>query len=248
MSVNTELVPVLKKLRLSGVLNTLDLRTREAVDDDLSHSEFLFRLCSDEIERRDAKQMELRLRRASFESTKSLEDFDWSFNPKISKAKIIDLATCHFVERQGNAILIGPTGVGKSFIAQAIGTRACRAGHSVCYASAHRMLSLLRTARADQTYEKKLLRFTSPQLLVVDDLGLRPLEGDEPIDLYEIIRQRYEHGSMIVTSNRALEEWYPLFLDDLIASAAMDRLLHHAHVVVMEGHSYRNPPGARKSL
>ena len=110
------------------------------------------------------------------------------------------------------------------------------------------MLSLLRSARADQSYEKKLLRFTVPQLLVVDDLGLEPLEGDEPIDLYEIIRQRYEHGSMIVTSNRALEEWYPLFLDDLIASAAMGRLLHHAHVVVMEGHSYRNPPGARKTL
>lgn len=108
------------------------------------------------------------------------------------------------------------------------------------------MLSLLRAARADQSYDKKLLRFTAPDLLIVDDLGLRPLDGDEPIDLYEIIRERYEKGSMIVTSNRALAEWYPLFPDDLMASAAMDRLLHHAHVVVMDGHSYRNPPGGKR--
>ncbi len=242
-----ELVPVLKKRRLSGVLKTLDLRTREAVDDSLSHGEFLLRLCSDEVERREAKQLELRLRRANFESAKRLEDFQWSFNPQIPKARIIDLATCHFVERRDNAILIGPTGVGKSHLSQAIGERACRAGYSVCYVKAHKMLTQLRAARADQSYDRKLLRFTSPDLLVVDDLGLRPLEADEPIDLYEIIRQRYERGAMIVTSNRALEQWYPLFLDDLIASAAMDRLLHHAHVVVMEGHSYRNPPQARKA-
>ena len=109
------------------------------------------------------------------------------------------------------------------------------------------MLSDLRAARADQSYDKKMLRFTSPDVLLIDDLGLRPLEFDEPIDLYEIIRQRYEVGSIIATSNRALEEWYPLFLDDLMASAAMDRLLHHSHVVVMEGDSYRNPPDGKKT-
>ena len=247
MSVSDDLVPILKKLRLSGVLQTLDLRTNEAVDASLSHSEFLFRLCSDEIERRESKQLDLRMRRASFDGVKRLEDFEWAFNAQIPKAKIVDLATCNFVERKENVVLIGPTGVGKSHIAQAIGERACRMGHSVFYTSAHRMLSDLRAARADQTYDKKMLRVTSPDVLVIDDLGLRPLELDEPIDLYEIIRQRYEIGSMIVTSNRALEEWYPLFRDDLMASAAMDRLLHHSHVVVMEGHSYRNPPGQKKA-
>jgi len=246
MTINDELIPVLKKLRLSGVLQTLDLRTKEAVDSNLSHAEFLFRLCTDEVERRESKQLELRLRRASFESSKRIADFEWSFNPQIPKAKIVDLATCHFVERNENALLIGPSGVGKSHIAQAIGERACRAGHSVVYVTAHRMLSRLRAARADRSYDKKLVRFTACDLLIVDDLGLRPLDADEPIDLYEIIRERYERGSMIITSNRALEEWYPLFPDDLMASAAMDRLLHHAHVVVMEGHSFRNPPG-RKS-
>jgi DNA replication protein DnaC len=108
------------------------------------------------------------------------------------------------------------------------------------------MLSTLRAARADQSHDKKMLRFTAPDLWILDDVGLRPLEGEEPIDLYEVIKARYERGSMIVTSNRALEEWYPLFLDDLIASAAMDRLLHHAHVVEMEGHSFRNPPGGKR--
>jgi DNA replication protein DnaC len=242
MAIADDLVPVLKKLRLSGVLQTLDLRTKEAVDADLSHSEFLFRLCSDEVDRRDAKQLEVRMRRASFETTKRLDDFEWSFNPKIPKSRIIDLATCNFVEKRENILLIGPAGVGKSHIAQALGERACRAGHTVLYVTAHRMLSQLRASRADQGYDKRLLRYTAPDLLVVDDLGLRPLEGDEPIDLYEVIRGRYEQASMVITSNRAIEEWYPLFRDDLMASAAMDRLLHHAHVVVMEGNSYRNPP------
>jgi DNA replication protein DnaC len=247
MTVTDDLVPVLKKLRLSGVLQTLDLRIKEAVDSDIAHTEFLFRLCADEVERREAKQLDQRMRRAAFDSAKRMEDFEWSFNPQIPKAKIVDLATCHFVEKQENVLLIGPTGVGKSHLAQAIGERACRAGHSVCYVSAHRMLSQLRAARADQSHDKRMLRFTGPDVLIVDDLGLRPLEGDEPIDLYEIFRARYERGSMIVTSNRALEEWYPLFRDDLMASAAMDRLLHHAHVVVMEGNSFRNPPKARKA-
>ena len=247
MPITDELIPVLKKLRLSGVLQTLDLRTKEAVDDNLGHEDFLFRLCTDELERRESKQLELRLRRANFDGAKRLADFDWSFNPQIPKAEVIDLATCNFVEKKENALLIGPSGVGKSHLAQAIGERACRAGFSVVYVTAHRMLSRLRAARADHSYDKKLLRFTGSDLLVVDDLGLRPLEGDEPIDLYEIIRERYERGSMIITSNRALAEWYPLFPDDLMASAAMDRLLHHAHVVVMEGHSYRNPPGAKRA-
>jgi DNA replication protein DnaC len=216
------------------------------VEDSPSHSEFLMRLCADEVERRESKQLEVRLRRASFDTVKSLEDFEWAFNPTVPKSKILELATCGFVGKRGNVLLLGPTGVGKSHIAQAIGERACRAGHSVCYVSAHNMLAQLRSARADDSLDKRMLRFTSPELLIVDDLGLRPLDRDEPIDLYEVIRARYERGSMIVTSNRALEEWYPMFLDDLMASAAMDRLLHHAHVVEMRGDSFRNPSGTRK--
>ena len=247
MGVTDDLVPVLKKLRLSGVLETLDLRNREAVDDDLAHTEYLFRLLHDEVDRRESKQLTQRLRRANFEAMKSIEDFDFQFNPNVPKAKVIDLATCHFVERKANVVIVGKTGVGKSHLAQALGHRACRAGYSALYIAAHDMLTQLRASRADQTYDKKLARFTSPDLLILDDLGLRPLTGDEPIDLYEIIRSRYERGAMILTSNRDTAEWYPLFGDSLLASAAMDRLMHHAIVLDIDGESYRNPKNSRRS-
>ena len=237
-----ELPPILKKLRLSGILQTLDLRTRQAIEGDLSHAEFLLRLLTDEVERRNAKQLDTRLRRANFEHRKSLEDFDFSFNPKISKAKIIDLATCLFVARHENICLVGQTGVGKSHIAQALGHRACMSGYKVLFISADKMLTQLRAARADSSHERLLARLGSVDLLIIDDLGLRALIGDEPLDLYEIIRQRYERASTIITSNRAVEEWAPLFRDPLLASAAIDRLRHHAHVIEITGDSYRNPP------
>jgi DNA replication protein DnaC len=246
MSPIDDLIPMLKKLRLSGVLQSLELRSKQAVDDDLAHSEFLLRLLADEVERRDAKQLDQRLRRACFEHCKTLEDFDFHFNPAVPKAKVLDLGTCAFVERRENVILVGQTGVGKSHLAQALGHRACRAGHSVLYVAAHDMLKQLRAARADDSYDRRLLRFTAPDLLLVDDLGLRALTGDEPLDLYEVIRQRYEHAATLITSNRAIDELGQLFGDALLASAAMDRLLHHAHIIVIEGDSYRNPPPGRR--
>src|SRR5690606_38153246 len=132
-------------------------------------------------------------------------DFDFHFNPEIPKAKIIELATCSFVQRNENVLLIGRTGVGKSHIAQALGHRACRAGFHVLYVGASAMPMSLRAARADASYDKKLLRLTSPDLLVIDDLGLRPLVHDEALDLYEIIRRRYEQGATVITSNRDVE-------------------------------------------
>jgi DNA replication protein DnaC len=242
MSHTDELVPILKKLRLSGVLQTLELRTRQAVEDGLPFEEFLFRLLSDETERRDAKQLDLRLRRAQFEHQKTFEDFDFSFNPKIPKARIIDLATGQFVARHENVLLVGPAGVGKSHLSQALGHRACRAGHSALYLTANKLFAELRAARADRSYDRKMQRLSSPDLVIIDDLGLRALRHEEPEDLYEVIRQRYEHRSTLIASNRAIEEWYPLFGDELLASAAMDRLLHHSHLIVIEGDSYRNPP------
>ncbi len=183
-----DLIPILKKLRLSGVLESLDLRRRQAVDERMSFEEFLYRLLHDEVERRDGKQTT------------------------------------------------------KSHVAQAIGHRACLAGHNVLYTSAHDMLTQLRAARADDSLDRRMLRLVTPDLLIIDDLGLRPLRHDEPIDLYEVIRQRYERGSTIITSNRAIEEWPPLFGDPLMASAAMDRLLHHCQILELDGNSYRNQP------
>jgi DNA replication protein DnaC len=245
MSLIDDLIPLLKKLRLSGILETLDLRKKEAVDDDLGHAEFLYRLLSDEVERREAKQLGLRLRRASFEHGKTLEDFDFRFNDQVPKGAILDLATCAFIDKRENILFVGQAGVGKSHLAQALGHRACRGGHKVLFIGAQAMLKELRASRGDGTYDRRLLRFTAPDLLIIDDLGLRPLRGDEPMDLYEVIRGRYERGATIITSNRDEDELGTLFGDPLLASAAMDRLLHHAHVIAIEGPSYRNPQPRR---
>jgi DNA replication protein DnaC len=233
------LVPVLKKLRLSGVLQSLEVRLRQATDGDLSHTEFLLRVLGDEVDRRDGKQVDLRLRRACFEHSKTLEDFDFLFNPRLPKSKLLELSTCGFVGKRENVALVGPTGTGKSHVAQSIGHRACMAGYSVLFVPAHRLLEDLRAARADGSHERRAQRYTAPNLLIIDDLGLRPLRDEEPLDVYDIIRARYERASTVVTSNRAIDEWYPLFGDALLASAAMDRFLHHVHVVEMTGRSYR---------
>lgn len=247
MTSTDDLALVLKKLRLSGVLLTLPLRLRQAVDEDLDQQEFLYRLLNDEAERRDGKQLDLRLARACFEHAKTLEDFDFHFNPGVPRAKVIDLATCSFVDRHEVVLLLGATGVGKSHLAQALGHRAVRRGHTVLYTGAGPMFAQLRAARGDGSFDRRMLKYTGPDLLIVDDLGLMPLRGDEPADLYELIRHRYERGAMILTSNRALPEWPALFGDPLLASAAMDRLLHHAHVLEIEGDTYRNPPPGKKT-
>jgi DNA replication protein DnaC len=239
MSRTDDLARILKKLRLSGVLVTLDLRVRQLTEENLDTEEFLYRLLNDEAERREAKQLELRVRRAAFEQVQTLETFDFQFNPEIPRARIVDLAAGHYLDRREPICLIGPTGVGKSHIAEAFGHRACRDGHSVLFVQASQMLTELRAARADNSLAKRMLRFTSPKLLILDDLGLRPLRYEEPEDLYEVLRQRHQRGSTIITSNRSVDEWAPLFGDRLLAAAALDRLLQDAHVIEMVGESYR---------
>jgi DNA replication protein DnaC len=239
MTSTDELVPVLKKLCLGGLLHTLDLRKKQAFDENLDLNEFLHRLLGDELERRETKKLQDRLERANFEHGKTLEDFDFLFNIGIPKPKIIDLSTCRFVERHEALLLVGPAGVGKSHLAQAIGHRAVRRGMNVLFLGASQLFAQLRAGRGDGTYDKRMARLAKVDLLVLDDLGLRPLRGEEPEDLHELIRQRYERGAWIVTSNRALQEWPAMFNDALLASAALDRLLHNAHVLEIDGDSYR---------
>lgn len=242
-----ELIPILKKLRLSGVLDTLDLRIAEASQDEVSHNEFLVRLLRDEVERREAKQLASRLRRANFEHAKTLAEFDFSFNPSFPKAALVELAAGGFIGRRENVLLLGQTGVGKSHLAQAIGHRACLVGHSVLCIAAHDLFRELRAARADDSVHRRLQRYLNVDLLILDDLGLRPLEHTDPVDLYDLIRGRYERGSIVVTSNRDVDELMALFPDALLGNAAIDRLLHHSHVMRLTGKSYRREGGAARA-
>jgi DNA replication protein DnaC len=239
MELTHQLTPMLRTLRLSGVLETLEVRNRQAVEQQTSFVEFLTTLLHDEVERRAQSKLRLRLRRAAFDPTKTLEGFDFSFNPKLNKAQLFDLATCAFIERHENVLIYGPTGVGKSHIAQALAHEACRRGYEVLFINTAKMLTHLAGGRADGTHEQRLARYTRPALLVLDDFGLKPLRAPSPEDLYDVINERYEKASIALTSNRDRSEWTELFGDTLLASAALDRLTHGAHFVEITGQSFR---------
>jgi DNA replication protein DnaC len=239
MELMHQMTPHLKQLRLSGILETLEARNRQAIDAKWSYVEFLARLLEDEVERRAQKQLVLRLRRSTVNTTKTLEGFDFSFNPTLNRQQILQLASCDFIRNGHNVLVCGPTGVGKSHLAQALTHEACRQGFDVLFVNTHKMLQHLNGGRADGSFDQRLQRYLRPALLVVDDFGLKPLTPPGPEDLYDIINERYEKGSIMLTSNRAPSEWPDLFGDPLLASAGIDRLAHHAEVVVVTGDSFR---------
>jgi len=247
MELKPQLVPKLKALRLSGILETLDVRNRQAIEEKLSFVEFLQRLLEDEVERRAQKQLALRLRRAAFAMEKTLEGFDWSFNPNINRQQLFDLATGQWIERKETCLLVGPAGVGKSHLAQALGHEACRRGYDVLFTPVGKMMAHLGGGRADGTYDRRLATYLRPDLLILDDFGLRPLRGREPEDFYEVICERYERGSTLLTSNRDTSEWSEAFGENpLLASAALDRLAHRAHLITITGQSYRTSQRPRE--
>ncbi len=239
MELNPQLTPKLKHLRLSGILATLEARHRQAVEGQWSYIEFLERLLEDEVERRAQKQLSLRVRRAALTTTKTLDSFDWSFNPTINRQQILHLASCDYVRRRRNCLICGPTGVGKSHLAQALAHEACRQGFDVLFVNTHKMLQHIHGGRADGSWERRVATYVRPDVLVLDDFGLKPLADPAPSDLYDIINERYEVGSIIVTSNRAPAEWPDLFGNPLLASAGLDRLAHYAESVVITGTSFR---------
>jgi len=240
MELKHQLAHQLRQLRLSGVLETMEARNRQAIDDQWSYVEFLSRVLEDEVERRSQKQLNLRLRRGALNTTKTLEGFDFHFNPNLNRQQILDLAACEFIRQKRNLLVCGPTGVGKSHLAQALGQEAARQGLDVLFMNTQKMLQHLNGGRADGSWERRLATYLRPDLLILDDFGLKPLQAPGPEDLYDVINERYEKGSILVTSNRAPSEWPDLFLDPLLASAGLDRLLDRAEVIIIRGPSFRS--------
>lgn len=239
IDVSPSLKTVLKRLRLSGILPTLPDRVAYARKAKLPEVDFLELALQDEIERRDHKSLGLRLAKAGFEEEQTFEGFDWDAPVTFDRQRVKDLLGLGFLERREDVIFLGPVGVGKTFLACALGHAACRAGKQVLFLRADDLLKEIRQSRADHSTERVMRRFLAPDLLIVDDFGLRGLDRAQSSDLYEVIIERHRRASTIVTSNRAIEEWIPLFDDPILAQSALDRLAHNAHQVVIEGESYR---------
>jgi DNA replication protein DnaC len=240
----------LKALRLGGMLDTLEPRLDQAQREQLGYLQFLELMLEDEITRRGQRGLANRIARAHFEETKTLEEFDFSFNPKIPAQKIRDLATCHFVEAGESVIICGPVGTGKSHLLQAIGLCACRMGHDVEYVRTNRLLADLGGGRADGSWTNRFRRYLHPDLLIMDDFCLKELTAHQAEDIYELIGERHRSSSMMIASNRSPQDWYPLFPNPVLAEGALDRLINRSHHLILEGRSYRPRlrPGSQPPL
>jgi DNA replication protein DnaC len=236
-----ELTPMLKQLRLSGILDSLEARNREAITAKLAYPEFLALLIQDEVARREQKKFNLRIRRAGFRSQKTIEQFDFAFNPSINRAFIQELASARFINEPANLLIAGPCGTGKSHLAQALGHCAVRQGHDVIFSTQTQLLGSLQAARAMGTYERRFQTLARVPLLIIDDLGLKPLRSPQDEDLHDLIAERHERAATLVTSNLDFDEWGEAFPNRLLGAATIDRLRHGAYRLVLDGKSYRSP-------
>lgn len=240
MEVKPSLRAVLKRLKLSGLVPVLPDRAAYAQKAPLHPLDFLELTLQDEIDRREQKNLSNRLDRAGFDEQHTFEDFDWDVPVTFDRDRVRDLLGLSFLERKEDVIFLGPVGVGKTLLASALGHTACRAGHRVLFLRSDHLLKMIHQSRADNSTERVLRTLLAPDLLIIDDFGLKRLNAQQSSDFYEVIIDRHRRASTIVTSNRAIEEWVPLFEDPILAQSALDRLAHNGYQVVMDGPSYRS--------
>jgi DNA replication protein DnaC len=244
---NPQLQQAARQLRLSGLLTSLDLRLQEAQTHQLPHAQFLELILQDELNVRRQRLLDKRRKLASFRDCKSLENFDWSFNPGIGRQQFYELAAGQFIRQRRDVLLIGPPGLGKSHLAQAIGLQAIQAGFSVLYRSIFELVRELQAEASPAELDRCLARHLKPDLLIIDDMGLKTLPPKAGEILLEIILRRYENHATLMTSNRPIEEWGQLLHDAPAATAILDRFLHHAQIIQMTGRSYRLHEAATRS-
>lgn len=247
--IQTDMKAVLKRLRLSKLLDTIPQRLALAKQQKMGHAEFLLLVLGDEASRRDSLATTLRAQRAHLDPAMQLEAWDATAKVRYDRDLLNELASLRFIEEHRHVALVGPVGVGKTFLAHALGHAACRRGYSVWAVRADRMLKVLKHARLDNTYEAELRKLLAVDLLIVDDFGLDAMDAQESRDAYEIMTERHRTGSMIVTSNRGPDEWLATFADPMRAQAAIDRFTSNAHDLVIDGESYRQrqKPSVAKS-
>jgi DNA replication protein DnaC len=239
MSAHAQLAHKLKALKLSGMLENLDLRLMEAATNELPYEEFLSLVLEDELERRNMRKLARLIQGAGMGSEKTLEAFDFSFNPSLNTAYVRELATCRFIERGEGVFMVGPTGTGKTHLAKALCHQACRKQFTVSFFAFHAFLGEIHKADLKGNLPTLMKKLIKVDLLAIDDFAFKKIDQSSAEHLYMIVDARYSAKSIIITSNRAITDWAGVFPDPLMANAVLDRLAHHSHHIVIKGESYR---------